>query len=81
MSSCSINVKLGYTVLLSFPIKVQLGYTVLFRCPIKVCISVSVVDPNTMNLDPDPGFWTNLDPDPGTGTDQGLNCKFLDKKF
>ena len=24
-----------------------------------------VVDPNTLNLDPDPGFWTNLDPDPG----------------
>ena len=28
---------------------------------------ISVVDPNTMNLDPDldPGFWPNLDPDPG----------------
>ena len=27
----------------------------------------SVVDPNTLNLDPDPdpGFWPNLDPDPG----------------
>ena len=25
----------------------------------------SVVDPNTFNLDPDPGFWLNLDPDPG----------------
>ena len=24
----------------------------------------SVVDPNTLNLDPDPGFWPNLDPDP-----------------
>ena len=21
------------------------------------------VDPNTLNLDPDPGFWLNLDPD------------------
>ena len=25
----------------------------------------SVVDPNTLNLDPDPGVWSNLDPDPG----------------
>ena len=25
----------------------------------------SVVDPNTLNLDPDPEFWPNLDPDPG----------------
>ena len=25
----------------------------------------SVVDPNTLNLDPDPGNWPNLDPDPG----------------
>ena len=23
-----------------------------------------VVDPNTVNLDPDPEFWFNLDPDP-----------------
>ena len=30
-------------------------------------IMTSVVDPNTLNLDPDPGFWPNLDsgPDPG----------------
>ena len=27
----------------------------------------SVVDPNTLNLDPDPGFWTNLDSDPDPG--------------
>ena len=27
----------------------------------------SVVDPNTMNLDPYPGFWLNLDPDPDPG--------------
>ena len=26
----------------------------------------SVVDPNTLNLDPDPGFWLNLDLDPGS---------------
>ena len=25
----------------------------------------SVVDTNTLNLDPDPGFWSNLDTDPG----------------
>ena len=23
------------------------------------------MDPNTLNLDPDLGFWPNLDPDPG----------------
>ena len=28
-------------------------------------VRVSVVDPNTLNLDPDPGFWPNPDPDPG----------------
>ena len=28
-------------------------------------VATSVVDPNTLNLDPDPGFWPNLDPDPG----------------
>ena len=26
-------------------------------------VKTSVVDPNTLNLDPDPGFWPNLDPD------------------
>ena len=25
------------------------------------------MDPNTLNLDPDPGFWPNLDPDPDPG--------------
>ena len=29
--------------------------------------NISVVDPNTLNLDPDPGFWPNLDPDPNPG--------------
>ena len=29
----------------------------------------SVVDPNTLNLDPDPGFWPNLDPAPDPGPD------------
>ena len=28
-------------------------------------LPTSVVDPNKLNLDPDPGFWPNLDPDPG----------------
>ena len=31
------------------------------------CPASSVVDPNTLNLDPDPGFWSNLDLDPGPG--------------
>ena len=30
-------------------------------------LKTSVVDPNTWNLDPDPGFWYNLDPDPDPG--------------
>ena len=30
-------------------------------------LHTSVVDPNTLNLDPDPGFWPNLDPDPDPG--------------
>ena len=32
----------------------------------------SVMDPNTLNLDPDPGFMPNLDPDPGPVPDPGL---------
>ena len=34
--------------------------------------AASVVDPKTLNLDPDPGFWPNLDPD----LDPGLNYQF-----
>ena len=30
----------------------------------RVWLYISVVDPNTVNLDPDPEFWFNLDPDP-----------------
>ena len=32
------------------------------------------MDPNTLNLHPDPGFRANLDPDPG------LNLKILKEK-
>ena len=32
-----------------------------------VVASFSVVDPNTLNLDPDPGFLLNLDPGPDPG--------------
>ena len=35
----------------------------------------SVVDPNTLNLHPDPGFRANLDPDPG------LNFKNFERKI
>ena len=47
----------------------------------KTCnVTISVVDPNTLNLDPDPdtGFWPNLDPDldPGTDPDPGLCYQF-----
>ena len=31
---------------------------------IQLCQFCSVVDPNTLNLDPYPDFWPNLDPDP-----------------
>ena len=40
----------------------------------------SVVDPDTLNLDPDPGFWPNMDPDPGQDTNPGLCCHFEEKK-
>ena len=33
-------------------------------CNVFSLVLTSVVDPNTFNLDPDPGFWPNLDPDP-----------------
>ena len=43
-----------------------------------VCsVPASVVDPNTLNLDPDPGFWLNLDPDP----DPGFYYRFWKKKL
>ena len=29
-----------------------------------LCIFLAVLDPNTLNLDPSPGFRPNLDPDP-----------------
>ena len=39
----------------------------------------SVVDPKTLNLDPDPGVWPNLDPD--SDPDPGLYSQFWNKKF
>ena len=33
-----------------------------------------VVDPNTLNLDPDPEFWPNFDSD--SGPDPGLGYQF-----
>ena len=44
-------------------------------------MKISVVDPNTLNLDPDPGFWPNLDPDPDPGPDPAYYYQFLKKKF
>ena len=44
-------------------------------------LEVSVVDPNTLNLDPDPGLWPNLDLDPGPDPDPGLYFKFLKKNL
>ena len=40
----------------------------------------SVVDPDTLNLDPDTGFWPDLYPDPGQDTNPGLCCQFEEKK-
>ena len=43
----------------------------------------SVEDPNTLNLYPDPGFWSNLvsDPDPGPDPDPGLYNQFCKKNI
>ena len=43
-----------------------------------VSLQASVVDPNSLNLDPDPGFWPNLDPDPGL--DPGFYIQSILKK-
>ena len=42
----------------------------------------SVVDPYTLNLDPDPspGFWPNRDLDPGPDPDPGLYNQCSNKK-
>ena len=43
--------------------------TFYFYGILSICGNVdsNVVDPNTLNLDPDPGFWLNLNPDTGPG--------------
>ena len=35
--------------------------------PASRLVKASVVDPNTLNLDPDPELWPNLDPDSDPG--------------
>ena len=42
---------------------------------VSIKLATSVVDLNTLNLDPDPGFWPNLDPD------LGQYYQFWKKKF
>ena len=47
------------------------------------------MDPNTLNLDPDPGFRPNLDPDPGPDPNpvilsilkKKIQTNFRDKSF
>ena len=39
-------------------------------------IEISIKDPNTLNLDPDPEFWPNLYPDLSPDPDPGLWYKF-----
>ena len=48
--------------LLWFTVKLPHFATKVYRS-----VLTSVVDPNTLNLDPDPGFWADLDPDPDPG--------------
>ena len=52
-------------LLLAVSRKLACGILTSTRSPF---VFTSVVDPNTLNLDPDPGpdlgFWHNLDPDP-----------------
>ena len=43
-------------------------------------MSGSVVDSNTLNLDPDPGSWPHLDPDLRLDPDPGLYIQFRKKK-
>ena len=40
-------------------------------------VKTSVVDPNTMSLNQDPGFWTHFGPDP----DPGLCYQFYRKIY
>ena len=59
----------------NFP-KCRAGFDpILIRIRSKRPSANSVVDPNTLNLDLDPGFLPNLDPDPG------LYNNFLKEKF
>ena len=44
---------------------------------VKMCAVCSAGDPNTLKLDPDPGFWPNLDP----VLDPGLYNQLWKKKF
>ena len=44
-------------------------------------IWISVVDLNTLILDPDPGFWPILDPDPNPGPDPGVIQSILREKI
>ena len=45
------------------PVPIQI-LQMLIQIPVRRSMFTSVTDPNTLNLDPDPEFWTNLDPDP-----------------
>ena len=42
--------------------------------------TISVVDPNILNLDPDPRFRPYLDPDPRPDLDPGSYRQFINKK-
>ena len=43
-------------------------------------MKISVVDPNTLNLDPYPGFWPNLDPDPDPDLGYTINFERKNSK-
>ena len=62
-----INVTTTFFKLLGLPL---INLNQMTKVSFKLCVHVtSVVDPNTLNLDPDPRFWPNLDPDPDPGQD------------
>ena len=71
---CLLQLKQHY----SFPETILLART----CR-ATSFTASVVDPNTLTLDPDSnlGFWPNLDPDPDPGPDPGLFNQFCSKKL
>ena len=45
--------------------------------PLSSKVGPRIGDPKTLNMDPDPEFWSNLDPGPGLVSFSLFNCKFI----